>query len=314
MRAPLMLITGLAVGITGTVLFQTSFPPPAGSVEAENADLERELTKTRVELAAAEARAPGPGLSTKQKLADGARDIVEELKAGHPVDMNDVYRAAKPALRDFSPIFERLQRRDLLKRNEHTLDDLTRKYHLAPARQESLREWLKAKTEKDIAEFREFSLRDKTSLEDIVKTGHQKRPDDGLEVFMENTLSGRDREQFKTDRLNQKVARVQEEADRRVSRLNRIVVLDEGQQDQVFALMARSSPDFDPSMQLEGLGSGSTQLSPGQSRDEAILNVLRPEQQAQYEEARQERLAAAQNELDAVGLKFPENWDMFLDD
>lgn len=315
MRALLMLITGLAVGITGAVLFQTSFPPPAGSVEARNADLERELTKTRVELAAAEARAPKPGLTTQQKLAGGARDIVDDLKAGRTVDMNDVYRAAKPALRDFSPIFERLQRREMLKHNERVLDDLTRKYHLSPAQQVRLREWLKTKTETNLAAYHEFTLRDSTTLEDLAQAGRRNRPDDdGLDDFMENTLSGGDREQFKTDRLNQKVARVQDEADRRVSQLNRIVTLDEGQQDQVFALMARSSPDFDPSMQLEGLASGSTQLSSGQSRDEAIMNVLRPDQQAQYEEARQERMGAAQSELEAVGLKFPENWDMFLDD
>ena len=107
---------------------------------------------------------------------------------------------------------------------------------------------------------------------------------------------------------------VQAEAERRVSRLNSVVNLDDAQQDQVFALMARSSPNFDPSMQLEGLAGGQTTISPGQSRDEAIMKVLRPDQRHQYEEHRIARRAEATREMEEVGLKLPDNWDTFGDE
>lgn len=312
-RAPLFIVAGLAIGITGTILYKESVPPPAGSVEARNAELERELTKTKVALAAAEARPPRPEPTTREKFAAGARTIMEDLKAGRTVDMNEVFRAAKPMLRDFSPLFERIQRRDMFKRNEFRLADLTRKYHLNPAQQEALRAWQKAKTEEQIAAIRAHNESETSTFEDMVKSGNRIRPDDGLDNFMGSTLTGEDLAKFKSDRLNEKVERVQEEADRRVSRLNSMVTLDEQQQDQVFSLMARSSPDFDPGMKFEGLGDDSSQLSPGQSRDEAILQILRPEQREQYDQQRRERQAAAQREFDDLGLKLPDNWDMLGD-
>ena len=309
-----MLAIGLAVGITGAVLFQESFPPPAGSPEARLADLETELARTRVRLAAAEARAPRPEATTQQKLARGARTLMEDIKDGREVDMNDVYQAAKPALRDLSPIFERLQRKDMRRHHEFILADLTRKYHLTPAQQNALREWQKKKIEEDIAAFRAFNHKDSTTLEDMVKAGRKSPPTAGLDAFMEKTLTGQELSSYKSDRLTQRVRQVQSEADRRVSRLNSVVALDDAQQDQVFALMARSSPEFDPSMQFEGLTSDTAKLAPGQSRDEAILEVLRPGQRQQYEDHRTARRLEAQQEFSDVGIRLPDNWDMFGDE
>ncbi len=314
MRAPLLLGIGLLVGLSGAALFQQSFPPPPGSLEARLADLDRELTRSRVLLAAAEARAPQPQATTQQKLARGARSLVEDLKDGREVDLNDVYQAAKPALRDLSPIFERLQRKDLRRHQDFILADLTRKYHLTPAQQDALRLWQKNQLEQQLAASREFNARDNTTLEDIIKAGRQKRPDDGLDAFMATTLQGPDLATYQSDRLQQRLEQVQSEADRQVSRLNSIVALDDAQQDQVFALMARSSPQFDPSMKLEGLTGDPAALSPGQSRDDAILQVLRPEQQQQYQDHRSARRSAAEKEFSEVGIRLPPNWDMFGED
>ncbi|MDB6136616.1 MAG: hypothetical protein JWM59_4859 [Verrucomicrobiales bacterium] len=313
MRAPLFLIIGAIIGAAGALLYQQSTPPVPGSPEARNSELERELIKTRVALAAAEARAPKPGLTTKEKLANGARTIVDDLKAGRTVDMNDVFRAAKPVISDFSPLFERIQRRDMRRHNEYILGDLTRKYHLNASQQESLRTWLNNKTEEQIAAMRQFHQRDDATLEDMMKSGRKFRSDDGLDGFMETVLTGDELGSFKTERLNQRVERVQTEAEQQVSRLNSMVQLDEKQQDQVFSLMARSSPDFDPGMKFEGLGDDTTQLAAGQSRDDAIMEVLRPDQRAQYEHERQVRRETAQKEMSDFGLKVPDNWDMFGD-
>ena len=314
MRAPVFVLIGLVVGIAGAVLFQQSLPPEPGSLEARLADLDRELNRTRIELAAAQARAPEADATTRQKLAGGARSLVEDFKDGKTVDMNDVFQAAKPALRDFSPIFERLQRKQMRRHSEYLVGDLARKYHLSPAQQEALRSHLNAKTDEQLALFREHHLKESTTLEDMVKSGRRHQPELGVDEFMANTLTGADRAKYQADRLNQRVTQVQGEADHRVSRLHSVVNLDETQQDRVFALMARSSPQFDPSMQLEGLGGDSAPLAPGQSRDEAIMDVLRPEQRQQYEEHRIARRAAAGKEMEEVGLKLPDNWDMFGDE
>ena len=93
------------------------------------------------------------------------------------------------------------------------------------------------------------------------------------------------------------------EATRRVTQLNDVVTLDEVQQDKVFALMARSSDDYDPAMKLEGLESDA--VLEGSSRDEAIMEVLTPEQKVLYEADRQRRREAAAKGLEAIGIKPP---------
>jgi hypothetical protein len=137
------------------------------------------------------------------------------------------------------------------------------------------------------------------------------RPLEGVDGFMENTLRGEELTQYKAERMAERVNRVQYEADRRVEQLHAVVSLDETQQDTVFALMARSSPDFDSGMQMEGLGDDRATLAQGQSRDEAILAVLRPEQRTIYEDHRTSQRQQANDEMAEIGLKLPEDWDMF---
>ena len=111
-----------------------------------------------------------------------------------------------------------------------------------------------------------------------------------------------------------RVVRVQEEADRNVTRLDRIVQLDEAQKDQVFALMARGSEDFVPGMQFDGLGDGAEGLSPGTSREDAIYQVLNAEQRVLFEEHQANRKAEAEAEMAELGLALPKNWDLYDED
>jgi hypothetical protein len=127
-------------------------------------------------------------------------------------------------------------------------------------------------------------------------------------------LEGETLAKFENDRLQERVERVQNEADRKMHRLDRIVQLDETQKDEVFSLMARSSEAFDPSMQFEGLESESRPLTAGQARDGALIGVLRPDQAQAYEDHRREQIAEAEEELREVGLKLPANWDLFDED
>jgi hypothetical protein len=253
MRAPVFLVVGLVTGITGAILFQQSFPPPPGSVEEKVDGLERELERTQVLLAAAEARAPRPEASTQQKFSRGVRSILEEWKAGREVDLEEFYMAMRPAMRDLSPLFERMKQRELRKQHEFILQELTRKYGLTPAQQAAVQAWQKKKIEADLAAYRALNASDKASFKDMIKGSTGLRPTDGMDEVMARTLTDPARSTYQKERMTERLQQVQAEADRRVTRLHAMVDLDEAQQDQVFSLMARSSRDFDPTMQFEGL-------------------------------------------------------------
>ena len=146
-------------------------------------------------------------------------------------------------------------------------------------------------------------------MEDLMRASRDIRPDEGLDEFMAGTLSGDKLTAFKTERMAERAERVQQEADMRVQRLDGIVKLDDTQRDQVFGIMARSSRDYDPGMQLEGIG-GDIASTPGGGRQGAMLSVLRPDQREAYEAERQHRRDEAAKELGEVGLSLPPSWDL----
>lgn len=305
-RTMLPLAIGLLVGGVGVSLFRDSLPGVEGSPEVRANQLEHELKRARNQIAALEAGgAKGrPG----RTLSDGMRSLAEDFRDGRKVTPDDVFRHAQPLLRDLAPIFERIRIRDGERQIDSLTGELTRKYNLTPAQQESLKQWFTQKTEEDAKQWTELVSNGNTSLEDLTRETRNTRPDRDLDAFMAKTLTGDKLAAFKSERLAERAERVQQEADMRVERVDSIVKLDDAQRDQVFGIMARGSSDYDPSMKLEGAG-GEIGGTAGGNREQATLSVLRPEQRAAYEAERQRRRAEAEKDLNAIGLTLPENWD-----
>ena len=311
MRAPIFLVLGLLVGAIGATLFVRSLPPPAGTETEKIAELERVVARNRLTIASLEATEANAAARLQRLAATGRRSIVQDLKDGRPVDMNDIFNTAKPFLHEIAPLMERMRKREQKRLIEHTVADLANRHGLNDAQQEDLKKWLDTQADEQIGRIQEVTGRADSTLADYTKAMNDFRPLDGVDPFMERTLQGEALDKYRQERLAERVNRVQHEAENRVNQLNRVVALDDTQQDQVFALMARGSRDFDPSMQFEGLGDDRAALAPGQSRDEAIMAVLRPDQRQQYEAHRAQRRQEAEAEAAEIGLKLPADWDLF---
>jgi hypothetical protein len=313
MRTALPLVLGLVIGSIGAVLFQRSFPPDPGTSEARVAELESQLKSATIRLAALEATAPRKPTNVNA-LKAGTRNILEDFREGRLVDVNEVFRTFQPVFRDLAPLFDRIRRKELRESHERIHDHLTRKYHLDASQQAALKKWQEAQADSEAKIFRALATSETLTFEDMVKATKAPRRDTGLDRMMEGMLTGDELAAYKADRMVERIQNVQNEAEQKVSRLHGEVELDEKQQDQIFSIMAKSSPDFDPAMRFEGLGDDTAALTPGQSRHDAILAVLRPEQRQQYEERRAERRREAERELNEIGLKLPDNWDIFEDE
>jgi hypothetical protein len=311
MRPVLTLLLGLAIGAAGVILIRGSFPPPAGTPEARILELENELRDTRLRLAKIDPAQARPREDTGHALGRGVREALADLKAGRPVNINQLFNATKPLLRDLSPLFDNIRRRDERRRFDHLAGEYARKYDLNPDQQKALRQWLTDRSEKNAELFKAVVLSDHTRLDDLVKATRDHRHDDGMDGFMATQIGGEKLETFRRDRLTERAERVQSEADMKVQRLHGTVDLDETQQDQVFSIMARSSRDFDPQMQIEGV---SADASPGADRDAAIMAVLRPDQRQRYSEWQAERRASAEANFAEIGLQMPEGWDVLEED
>lgn len=294
-------------------MFRESLPPPPGSEAETVAIKDQEIGRLHSKIRALEATEANAAQRLKDEAAGGARSIFADLRDGKLVDVNDVFKTAKPWIRDIGPLFDNIRRREEKVQFARLVDDMSAKYHLSPAQQESLKQWLEAKSKADNQKFRDLMLKENAGIEEVAKASKDIRPKEGLDDFMKQNLRGEDLANYNKDRMTERAGNVEREAEGKVARLNNMVKLDEGQQDQVFSIMARSHRDFDPTMQLEGVASNTTPLSSGQSRDEAILNVLRPDQRQQYDEARAKRRADEEKRMNEVGMKLPANWDAFQD-
>ncbi|MES2659695.1 MAG: hypothetical protein V4689_13845 [Verrucomicrobiota bacterium] len=313
MRPLIPLFVGLAVGIAGAVLFLQSMPPKEGSAEEQVRTLEAKLKTANNRVLALEAADPNGRRKPGRTLADGARGIAENIRDGKPVTPDDLFHAFQPFMRDFSPIFERMRAKEQQRKVDEMAGEMARKYSLTETQQESLRKWLDQKALDESKQYTNLLTQEGTKLSDIGKAAYEFRLDDGLDQFMASTLSGDKLATFKSDRMLEKVDSVQQEADMKVSRLDAIVGLDEAQRGQVFGVMARGSRDFDPAMQFEGLGTNTGALTSGQSKQEAILSVLTPEQRKNYQAQREAQRLAAQKEMESIGLTLPDDWSGFDD-
>lgn len=303
------LVAGVAVGIVGATMFRESLPGAKGSPEERAAELEVKLKKAENRLAALdEGRRPN-GRTVK----DGLREIADDLRAGRPVTPDDVAKLFKPLMRDLEPLMARMRVREEKRRIESKTGELARKYDLTGSQQEALKGWFERKSEADAKAWSEFVASDSTTFEDMIRASHNVRPDEGLDSFMESQLRGEKLTQFKTERMGERAERVQQEADRHVQRLDGIVKLDDQQRDQVFGIMARNSRDYDPAMQLEGIG-GQIGTTPSGDGQQAMLSVLRPEQRQAFEAERVRRRQKAEEDLGAIGLSLPPDWDPLEDE
>ena len=307
-RSVVPLVIGLIIGSAGVGMFLQSMPGAAGSPEQRANTLEVELKKAYNRISALEGADPQHHRRAGRGVKDGLRDIAKDIREGRPVTPDDVFRATQPLLRDLAPLFDRMRLKDQKRMIESKTGELARKYDLTPQQQDSLKNWFEAKSAENSKRWSNLVSQDGTRIEDLVKASRDIRPDEGLDSFMENTLEGDKLASFKTERMAQRAGRVQQEADSKVARLDGIVHLDEAQRNQVFATAARSSRDYDPAMQLDGV-SGDAGNAGSSNSQEAILSVLRPEQRAAYDAEQQRLRDEAQKDAASIGLTLPPNWN-----
>jgi hypothetical protein len=322
-RALVPLVIGLVVGGAGAVSFLQSMPGAEGSPEERAARLEAELktAKNRIlALEAANSQNKPRGVignltahNVKQTLADGARRIGEDVKAGRPVSPDDIFKAAQPLMRDLAPLFDRMRLKEQKQMIERMTGELARKYNLTQPQQDLLKQWFEKKSAENAKQWSAMIGNENTKLADVMRASRDVRPDEGLDAFMPSILTADKLGQFKTDRLNERARQVQQEADTKVQRLSSIVNLDEAQRDQVFGIMARNSKNYDPQMAMEGAG-GAIAAAPVGDRQQAILSVLRPDQRASYETEQQRRRDEAAKDMEAMGLTLPADWEMLGND
>ena len=293
-------------------MFMQSMPGAEGSPEARANKLEVELKKAQDRIAALDAKDSPKRTRPGHTFADKARSIAEDIRAGRPVNPDDIFRAAQPLLRDMAPLFERMRLKQQREMVDRMTGEIARKYDLTPEGKETLKKWFDWKMNMEAKRWTELVSTDGIRMQDMMRASRDVRVDEGLETVMAGVLPPEKLATFTAERKAERAQKVQQEADMKVQRLDSIVQLDDSQRERVFGIMARGSKDYEPTMKLEG-ASGEIGATPGGDRQAAMLAILKPEQRAAYEAEQKRRRDEAAKNMEAVGLTLPPDWQM-LDD
>ena len=306
MRQVLGMVIGLVVGVVGAVMFMQSQPPAEGSAEEKVLILEKKLRQyDRVEKALAEGRVPRGGA----RASDGLRLMVENMRAGEEVNVDDFFLTMKPLMRDLAPLFEMMRQRDERKAFEKKAGELAQKYGLSQKDKEELKEWMTARADANAEQYWKVIHDDESGMVEMIQAAEELGDAmDGLDEFMEKRLSGEELARYREDRLDERYKLVEEEAHRRFNRLDEVVKLDEAQEDRVFDILVRGSEDYVPEMEFDGRGEDRGGLD-REERQAAIREVLTAGQLRQLEEAIEARRQEGLEDLRSLGLSPPENWD-----
>jgi len=104
---------------------------------------------------------------------------------------------------------------------------------------------------------------------------------------------------WRNRKLETKAQQIERTATRQLERMDKLN-LDETQKDQVFNILVKKNPQYDPTLTVEGLNADSS-FDAGKSQDEAIAAVLREDQMAEYKAMQDRQNAEKKRWSDALG-------------
>ena len=310
LKKSLGLVLGLVVGCAGGYLFSKSQRPPPGSIQDRLELAEQEAAKSSREARALKAyveRAEGSGSSKFRRLA-------RDLKDGKEVSFDDILGSAKPWMRQVAPVMERVRKVNEAKWVDARVSEWTRNYTLTVAQRNELRGHFKKRSEENAERITEVINSDQSGFVEFVQaTENDWRDFEETNDLMEGFLKGEELEQFKEERLAKRVEAVQEEADRKLGRLDEIVTLNDEQQAELFRVMARGSEDYRPEVNPQDYR-GVTAPLDRVARDAAINGALTPVQREALNEHRENQLRKVAEQWELYQLAPPKDFDLLEGD
>jgi len=310
LKKSLGLVLGLVVGCAGGYLFSKSQRPAPGSIQDRLELAEQEAAKSSREARALKAyveRAEGSGSSKFRQLA-------RDLKDGKEVSFDDILGSAKPWMRQVAPVMERVRKVNEAKWVDARVSEWARNYTLTVGQRNELREHFKKRSEENAERITEVINSDQSGFVEFVQaTENDWRDFEETNDLMEGFLKGEELEQFKEERLAKRVEAVQEEADRKLGRLDEIVTLSDEQQAELFRVMARGSEDYLPEVNPQDYR-GATSPLDRMARDAAINSALTPVQRKSLDEYRENQLREVAEQWGRYQLAPPKDFDLLEGD
>ncbi len=291
-RILLPLLAGIALGAAVVLLWHQSADARTRAAlkqdgDAKVAQLQRELASARSEVTA-----------WQQRLeATGAEDAPARENV---LDIQRILNDARPLMKTLALMFG--------ERRKEMTDRMIRGMASKLAEQMGLTE---AQTEAMIAHFTALDaanfekvkamLDRKLTILDVFNVMNESNPQKTMDAYVQQAMTPEQKAAWENRKLETKAEQLERTTNWKLDRMSGALKLDEAQKDQVFSILVKTNPDYDPSLGIEGLTGTTPDTTIPLKEEDAIASVLRPEQMQDWS-AYQKKQAAEKSRLtDAFG-------------
>ena len=135
---------------------------------------------------------------------------------------------------------------------------------------------------------------------DIFSVAKDMNPQKSMDDYVMTKLTDEQKKSWENQKLETKAQQLERTATRQLERMSALN-LDEQQKDQVFDILVKKNPQYDPALTVEGLDSGGEAADDAKTQDEAIAALLRDDQMAEWTQMQERRSKETKRWTDALG-------------
>ena len=140
----------------------------------------------------------------------------------------------------------------------------------------------------------------KLTILDVFSVMKEMNPQKSMDDYVMTAMTDEQKKSWENRKLESKAQQLERTANWQLDRMSKSLNLDEAQKDQVFDILVKKSPQYDPALAVEGVNAG-VELDTQKSQDEAIAEVLRPEQMEDWNKLQERQQNEKKRWSDALG-------------
>jgi hypothetical protein len=291
-RSLLPFSIGLLLGSLSVLLWhQSSLAKAEAALTRES---EARITRMQVELA--EARAASE--NWRQRVEAAGVDL--EPAKENVLDIQRILNDARPLMKTLALMFGE-RRKEMTERMIRGMaSKLAEQMGLTEEQTEAM---IAHFTKLDAANFEKLKTMfdRKLTIFDVFTVMNDMNPKKAMDAYVKETMTPEQKASWENRKLETKAEELERTANWKMERMNRSLNLDEAQKDQVFSILVKSNPDYDPSLSVEGVAVTAGSEAPSLKEEEAIASVLRPDQMDEWKAYQEKQNAEKSRMTNALG-------------
>lgn len=295
-RILLPLLTGITLGAAVVLLWHQAADERTRTALKQESDAK--VAQLQNELASARSEAT----TWQQRLA--AAGVDDSPVKENVLDIQRILNDARPLMKTLALMFGE-RRKEM---SDRMIRDMASKLAEQMGLTEEQTEAMIAHfTALDAANFEKMkAMFDRNlTIMDVFTVMNDTNPQKAMDAYVQQTMTPEQKASWENRKLETKAQQLERTANWKLDRMSGALKLDEAQKDQVFSILVKSNPDYDPSLGVEGV-TGTTpdaadaNVAPLKEED-AIANVLRPEQMQDWSTYQKKQTAEKSRLTDALG-------------